>query len=119
MPSRDWAEPGEEDDSANGEKTWEQEATMSSGKGCAGHGAEGYPKSREPRHQLHLGETWGAAKGDSHLNVLQQQRELSRNPVTGSAENARARTWGWRLEVRGSRAGKIVWGQHVKALFLC
>lgn len=28
MPRRDGAEPGEEDDSANGERTWEQEATV-------------------------------------------------------------------------------------------
>lgn len=37
----------------DGERTWELEDTMSSGRGCAGHGAEGCLKAREPRHQLH------------------------------------------------------------------
>lgn len=66
MPSRDWTEPGEEDNSANGERTWEEEATMSSGKGCAEHSAEGCLKAGEPRHQLHL-EGLGGLHSASHI----------------------------------------------------
>lgn len=113
MPSRDWAEPGEEDDSANGERTWEQETTVSSGEACAGHGAEGCLRSREPRHQLHLGGL-GGCTGQVASACGAVTKEAFQEPCHGVCKERKSENLGLEAGREGQQGWKDCLGPACK-----